>query len=98
VKKLPSNHTFRGKRYRITTATIRQLDGNDGDCDPPTEPEKLIRVNRALLKPENERELLEVLIHEAIHVCQWDLKEDAVEATGKAVADLVWRSGYRRII
>ena len=96
MKKLPLNHVFRGKRYRITTATGKQLDGNDGDCDPPDEPEKVIRVNKELMKPENQRELLEVLVHEATHVCQWDLKEDAVENIAKSVADLVWRCGYRR--
>jgi len=74
------------------------LDGSDGDCEAPDEPEKTIRVCRDLLKPENERGLLEVLIHEAIHACEWDLKEEAVEDTGQSIADLLWRCGYRRII
>ena len=51
-----------------------------------------IRVLASLDDPKK----MEVLIHEAVHACHWDLDEEAVHETARDIAALLWRLGYRR--
>ena len=98
MKNLPYSHVFRGKRYRITMATKRALKGHYGDCDSPTEHEKVIRINKGLMKPGEDQQLMETLIHEGMHACTWDAAEEMVHGTAESLAKLLWRCGYRRIM
>ena len=51
---------------------------------------------RIELDPElDEQLLMEVAIHEAIHVGCNDLSEEAVDRLGKLAADVLWRLGFR---
>lgn len=52
-----------------------------------------IRVRPSL----QDAEALEVLIHEAIHACHWDLAEEAVDETARDIAVMLWNLGYRRV-
>jgi hypothetical protein len=53
---------------------------------------------RIELDPElDEALLLEVAIHEAIHVGCNDLSEEAVDRLGKLSADVLWRLGFRLV-
>jgi len=98
LRNLPHNHIFRGKRYRITTATDRTLGGLGGDCDAPTQLGKVIRINKDLMKPDMNQELMEILLHEGLHACIWDASESTVQETAESLAKLLWKCGYRRIM
>lgn len=45
--------------------------------------------------PNSQREL-EILIHEALHACLWDLAEESVEETARDIAALLEKLGYER--
>lgn len=64
---------------------------NRGDCDPPHQPGKEIRVSSTL----RGEELLEVLLHELVHAAGWHLDESFVERFAADVARALWRLGYR---
>jgi len=81
-------HTFRGKRYKIIRAALRQ---EDGICCEPSAKQKFITIDRRL----SGKRLLEVQIHEAMHACSWDMDEVAVEQTARDIASWLWRDGWR---
>ena len=43
------------------------------------------------------RNLMQIALHEALHGCQVDLNEDAVEAISLGLTDMLWALGYRRV-
>lgn len=43
-----------------------------------------------------EKEMLNTLIHEAIHLADFDIPEAKVIRLANKAADVVWRQGYRR--
>lgn len=50
------------------------------------------------LDPElDERLLLEVAVHESIHVGCNDLSEECVDRLGKLASDVLWRLGFRLV-
>lgn len=63
----------------------------DGRCDDPTTPKKRITIKKTLV---GERRL-EVLIHEMLHACYWDLDEEAIATTARDIARVLFRLGYR---
>ncbi len=83
------SHTFRGKKYKIRW---RKLPKDDGACDPPTNEGKMITIDPHL----SDADLLETLIHEATHACQWDLADDAVNETSHDIARFLSRCGFKR--
>ena len=82
--KLPKTHTFDGVKYHVI---IDELDGN---CD--TDTKFWIILERDLSKKVG----LETVIHEALHACDWRMKEDKVDIIAKDIARFLWRLGYRR--
>lgn len=62
-----------------------------GECDPPTKPNKEIRVRSTLSKEET----LEIWIHEMLHACHWDLAEEAISETAEDIAQALIKLGYR---
>ena len=81
--------TLRGRRYRLEE--VARLPGDRfGDCTSPLLPHRLIRVRRSL----KGQRRLEVILHEALHACLWDLDEEAIEETAHDLARLLWRLGY----
>jgi hypothetical protein len=64
---------------------------NRGDCDPPNQPNKEIRISSALRGEER----LEVLIHELVHAAGWHIDETFVERFARDAARAFWRLGYR---
>ena len=68
------------------------MPDNDGLCEyEPWAPNKHIWIDPAC---EGMR-MMEVLIHEMLHCCYPDLKEDAVDAGGRSIAKVLWDLGYR---
>ena len=45
----------------------------------------------------HERDILDTFIHEATHIVQPELSEDAVIRIAENLTDVLWRSGYRRV-
>ena len=77
-----------GKIWRLRFAPNM---ANRGDCDPPNQTGKEIRISSAL----RDEERLEVLIHEFVHAAGWHIDETFVEQFARDVARAVWRLGYR---
>lgn len=84
---------LRGKRYSITRVSRLDISGKfEGDCSPPSEPNRRIRVlNKMKGEPE-----LDVLIHEMLHGCLWDIDEGVITETASDIAHALWRMGYRK--
>lgn len=54
--------------------------------------------NRIEVDPDlDDRTMLDICIHEALHVLFEDLCEESVNNAGISISDLLWRLGYRRI-
>lgn len=74
---------LRGTTYRVKAARLRDY----GDCDNPQAKRPTIRIgNKAFSKAPL---LLDVLIHEALHACFWDLKEEAIADAAEDIAVLL---------
>lgn len=90
-KKPVKNHTFRGKRYKISFQNV--VKGKVlGLCDSPDGKGKTIRIKRDL----DEQNELETIVHESLHACFWDIDEEAVHESAKDIASLLVRLGYRK--
>lgn len=61
----------------------------DGLCSMA---DRTIRIRKSL---RGERQM-EVIIHELLHGCHWDLDEQAITETAEDVARVLWRLGYRK--
>lgn len=82
---------FRGKPWRVIFAK-RMSRNHNGYAMPSAKREGgTIRVRATL---EGKRRM-EVLIHEMIHACHWDLDESAVTETARDIAEALWELGYR---
>lgn len=82
---------LRGKRYKIEkTGKV----GSDlwGYCTDPKFTNRLIKIHKML---ENDEEL-EILIHEMLHACFWDLDEEVVSEVGRDLSKALWKMGYRK--
>lgn len=89
---------LRGKRYGFRLVRGSELpkpknkgERVDGSCCPPTARNKEIRIRKTL---RGER-LLEVIIHEVLHACFWDIDEDAIESAARDLARVLYRLGVR---
>ncbi len=80
--------TILGRRWRLRFAPNM---GNRGECDPPDQPGKEIRISSSL----DGEERLEVLIHELLHAAGWHIDETFVERFARDVARTLWRLNYR---
>jgi len=79
-------HKLRGRMWEVER--VARLPGRArGMCDSPDTPGKRIQV----LKRLKGEELLEVLLHEAIHACVWDLDEEAVAELAADIARMIWK-------
>jgi hypothetical protein len=74
-------YDLRGAKYTIKYARIKDR----GSCESPKEKAPTIKINNKLKGAER----LEVLIHEVMHACLWDLDEEAVQETSLAIANVV---------
>ena len=78
---------LRDKYFRLD---FERLPPNaDGLCDFHG---RSIKVRKSL---RGERQL-EVIIHELLHGCHWDLDEQAITETAEDLARVLYRLGYRK--
>lgn len=54
---------------------------------------KVIEVDPRL----SEKHRLTVIVHESLHLADWDLSESSVTAIAPKIAKVLWEQGYRRI-
>ena len=80
---------FRGHKWCVRYGTTSRIP--TGHCEAPTHAGKEIAINRCY----GEFGLLELLIHEGLHACFWDLSEEAVDEASQDLATFVWRHGFR---
>lgn len=73
---------LRGRRYRFRRAALKNALGY---CDPPDKANKEIVIDSRL----HGQKLVEIVLHEAMHACQWDLEESAVAAIAHDCARLL---------
>jgi hypothetical protein len=74
-------YDIRGVNYTIRKAKIKDR----GLCTSPKSKSPEIKINNKL----KDSELLEVLIHEILHACLWDLDETAVDETSVLVTKII---------
>ena len=79
-------HKLRRKVWELIYVEMEDL----GLCDAPDRRSKKIKINKQL----SGRIKLEIIIHEALHACAWDLDEEAVSETAKDISRLLWRERY----
>lgn len=82
---------LRGKSYRIEK-TGKVGSKLWGYCTDPKFTNRLIKIHKTL---ENDDEL-EILIHEMLHACFWDLDEEVISEVGKDLSKALWKMGYRK--
>lgn len=85
-------HMIMYHRWKVVWADL----DDDGECDHPRTKGKEIRIDSRLGKPGCEFDLLETIIHEAIHAGDWERDEQFVARHAKDIAKLVWAFGFRR--
>jgi hypothetical protein len=82
---------LRGKQWDLQFT--RELSRSaDGECDEPTTAGKRIAIRSGL----SEARTIEVLVHEMLHACHWDLDEQVVTETAHDIARVLYRLGYCR--
>ena len=80
---------IRGETWRVRFVS-RPPEGNVGLCDR-TRKTPAIKVWDGLGGVKR----LDTIIHETLHAALWDLDEEAIEETATAIAEILWRLGYR---
>lgn len=88
-----SHIVLRKHRYRVILAT--RLGTEDyplnGDCSNPQESHRIIRYYLGLRGEER----LDILIHEMLHACFWDVREEGVSEASTDIARTMWKIGFR---
>lgn len=83
------NVILRGKRWCLSFVSLAR-ERCIGKCDPPDSRRKRIRIDKSL----EGQQRLEILIHEMLHACHWDMDESAVTETAHDIAKILWDIGY----
>lgn len=79
---------LRGRKWRVSVAP-GLASHRDGECDYTN---RRIHI-RPSLEPKRS---FEILLHECLHACHWDLSEEAVEQTAADITEVFDRLGYFR--
>jgi hypothetical protein len=74
-------YNIRGVKYLVKKARIKDR----GVCDSPKAEAPTIKYSNTL----KGEELLEVLIHEVLHACLWDLDEHAIDESAVIISKVL---------
>lgn len=77
---------LRRKRWKVVS---RRLKANWGHCD------QQLREIAVSTSVRSEETFLDVLLHEALHACHWDLDEEVIDRTATDLARLLTRLGVK---
>ena len=80
-------HKFNGRLYAI------DFDDCVGICQPPDNSLPTIYFPHGL---DSSRKSLEIVIHEAIHACYFDMPEDRVDILARDLSIFLWKLKYRK--
>jgi hypothetical protein len=80
-------HRIRGRYYDVVKVRRIDAEGALGECDPPEKKNKQICILRTL----KGKELLRILIHEALHAGLWDITEETVDELSTDLANLIFK-------
>lgn len=83
--------TILGKRWSLRFVPKVDSKGSRGECDPPDQPKKEIRVLSRL----TDEERMEVLIHEMLHAASWHIDEKFVEQFAADAARNLTKLGFK---
>jgi len=85
--------TLRETRYRIVLCSRLGSDDNPvyGECSDPNSKSPMIRYHVCLKGMRR----LDVLIHEMLHACFWDIDEEGIEESASDIARALWRLGWK---
>lgn len=86
-----SRHKIRGVSYTVEEG--HRLKGVWGDSDQPWAVKPRIRIVKGVRGLSE----LEVLLHEGLHAAYPDLDEEAVKESGRDLAAMLYKLGYRRV-
>jgi hypothetical protein len=82
-------------KLRQTRWTLERMDLGPklrGNIDHPDRARRYIRISTRLTRGE---EILEVLLHEFLHGCFWDMDEEAITQAAKDMARALYKCGAR---
>ena len=82
---------LRGKRYKIIK-TLNLPRESWGICTDPSFTKREIKIHKKLKGAKE----FEILIHEMLHACFWDIDENVIKEAGKDIAKALWKMGYRK--
>jgi hypothetical protein len=63
-----------------------------GQIDPPAYQRKQLKISTRI---KSEKELLEVMIHECLHGCFWDIDEMAIDKAAVDISNVLYKLGAR---
>jgi hypothetical protein len=85
-----------GKRWKLEFTPLgrARVSGEQviGLCESPNQRGKRILIDSRL----EDKQLLEVLIHEMLHAADWQKCESVVGAQAKDMTEVLWKLGYRK--
>lgn len=83
-----------GKVWRVRFVLSKEIPADRwADCSHPDEQDRGIRIRNSI----KGKDRLETILHEALHGIYPDEDEKTISRSGRELAQLLWRCGYRRI-
>lgn len=78
------------KKVKIIERKLRR-EGADGQADNI---HKTIEIDPRV----SEERRMVVMVHEALHLADWDMPEEKVTTMAEFIGPILWKHGYRRIM
>lgn len=89
-RKRNKNIILRGRRYKFLRTKVIPRD-SWGICTDPSFTNREIRVHKKLKGLKE----FEVIVHEMLHACFWDIDEEVIREVGIDISRALWQLGYR---
>jgi hypothetical protein len=82
---------LRNKRYKFLKTNLLPKD-SWGVCTDPAFTKRVIKIHKSL----NGIKEFEVIVHEMLHACFWDIDESVIREVGIDISHALWKLGYRK--
>ena len=82
---------LRNKRYRFLKTKLLPKD-SWGSCSDPAFTKRIIKIHKNLKGIKE----FEVIVHEMLHACFWDIDESVIREVGIDISHALWKLGYRK--